>query len=115
MGTHLGFLHPPLSVHQVLEQHNALPTLQHDLVIASSNRVAPPFIIDAPGFLNGFDRRLLSARSPDCPRLSICLTRHLHALGKVEGTESVHSVLFKPHSRSTHTAARGGATAAAPR
>src|SRR5439155_26572422 len=121
----LGFLHPPFPGDQIFEQHSSSTTFKNHFDASTPDRLPPPFIVDAPDFADGLNGPTHPAsRIPHPDRLSVCVELYCHSMGRIQGTKSVRSVprsafrvprLIRAHNRSTHTAALGAATMAAPR
>src|SRR6267154_2579141 len=91
----LGFLYPPLSRHQILEQHHVLPTLQDRIEVAPVDRRAPPLIVNAPDLALGFDGAAFHHH-----RETGCSELNLYTPGRVDSPESVgfHSAFRNPKS-----------------
>src|SRR5881409_3001253 len=112
-------------VEVVFEQHSSSTTFKNHFDASTRDRLSPPFIVDAPDFADGLNGPTHPAsRIPHPDRLSVCVELYCHSMGRIQGTKSVRSVprsafrvprLIRAHNRSTHTAALGAATMAAPR
>src|SRR5712692_3210346 len=118
----LGFLHPPLSGDEILEQHHVLTAVQYYFDAEAGDRLSPPLIVDAPDLTGRFHAssvvRLSRFAVSDHSGPSVCVEFHLHPLWYVERTKPVgsHSALRTTvHSRSARSGARGSWTTAGPR
>jgi len=88
-----GLLYPPLARRQIFEQHNSSTTFENHFNALPRDRLAPPFIIDAPDFtysLDGPTHLASCIAHPD--RQSISGKLHLHPVWNVECPKPVRIV-----------------------
>src|SRR2546426_6952775 len=94
MGGQLRLLNEPTTGDKILEKHNVPAAIEHDLVVATSNRLRPPFVIDTPILEDGLDGAVTArppARPPDRRRPSIGVQLDRDGLWNVQGSKSINA------------------------
>jgi hypothetical protein len=90
----LRLLNEPTTGDKILEKHNVPAAIEHDFVVATSNRLPPPFVIDTPILEDGFDGTVadcLTARPPDRRRPSVGAQLDCDGLRNVQGSKSINA------------------------
>src|SRR5216684_3205584 len=86
VGRQLRLLNEPTTGNKILEKHNVPAAIKHDLVVATNNRLSPPFVIDTPILEDGFDGAVTDRRRP-----SIGAQLDSDGLRNVQGSKSINA------------------------
>jgi hypothetical protein len=80
------FLGIPVAVQEVVVQGHGASVVEDDGTVLPGDGLAPPFVIDTPGFPNRLDPAGGASRQSNMDRLSLLVGADVHGPGATQGT-----------------------------